>query len=74
MTNLSMHPPVDRRCQIYLQPNPVSRDLQRCVNPGTHWEKWPGCYCTDASTHGCEGDFFSWECDGEHITMFREAS
>ena len=57
------HPPTDRRCQIYIT---YSEEMLRCENEGTHWEKWPGCYCTDALTHGCEGDFFSWECGGKH--------
>lgn len=60
-----MHPPADRRCQIYLS-NDADHNLDRCKNDGTHWESWPGCYCTDAATHGCEGDFFSWECNGPH--------
>lgn len=61
-----MHPPANRRCQIYITASPGSENLDRCRNEGTHWEKWPGCYCTDPMTHGCEGDFYSWECDSKH--------
>jgi hypothetical protein len=74
MSEASMHPPADRRCQIYVQGTPESRDLLRCINTGTHWEKWPGCYCTDTLTHGCDGDFYSWECAGPHLPMFQEAA
>lgn len=72
---ISMHPPADRRCQIYISPtNQTSRDMSQCINPGTHWEKWPGCYCYDPLAHGCDSDFFSWECDGPHLPMFKEAA
>ena len=74
MTSVIQHPPADRRCQIYLHPDPASRDLHRCVNTGTHWEKWPGCGCEPCDPDSCEGDFYSWECDGDHITMFKAAS
>lgn len=60
-----MHPPADRTCQTYIN-DFSSRNMSRCVNEGTHWVKWPGCYCTDQVGHGCDGDFYSWECDGGH--------
>jgi hypothetical protein len=74
MSALSMHPPVDQRCQIYVQAAPGSRDLNRCVNPGTHWEDWPGCSCIPCDPETCDGDFYSWECDGPHLPMFKEAA
>lgn len=69
-----MHPPVDKRCQIYVSPpSSTSRDLRRCINPGTHWEKWGGCGCGDPSDV-CEAEFYSWECEGPHLPMFQEAA
>lgn len=60
-----MHPPADRRCQIYSMWNAEeSRPTLRCRNGGTHYEKWGGCSCQDADHDVCEQDFFSWECDG----------
>lgn len=61
----AMHPPADRRCQIYVG-NDEDRNLDRCSNEGTHWEKWAGCHCADPDTHVCEGDFYSWECESPH--------
>lgn len=61
-----MHPPASLRCQIYFTVAPESPELGRCENQGTHWEKWPGCGCVPCDPDVCEGDFFSWECDGEH--------
>lgn len=61
---VSMHPPTNRRCQIYVVAEGESSHLPRCTNEGTHWEKWGGCDCID--TDVCEGDYFSWECDGDH--------
>lgn len=64
-----MHPPANRRCQIYLTAGATyaTDDLRRCVNEGTHWEKWGGCNCGSSATAFCEGDFYTWECDGTHI-------
>lgn len=59
MTN-TMHPPANHRCQIY------GNTSVRCINEGTHWEKWFGCGCTALDHDVCEKDFFSWECDGPH--------
>lgn len=70
---LSMHPPADRRCQIYIQASEGSRDLVRCVKPGVKWEKWGSCD-DDDDLDVCEEEYFSWECDGEHIAQFREAA
>lgn len=65
-----LHPPTDRRCQIYITGKQTdeahSRALDRCQNEGSHWEKWGGCLCGDPDSDVCEGDFWSWECDGEH--------
>lgn len=55
-----MHPPANRRCQIY------GHTSVRCINEGTHWEKWGGCGCDAPDAETCEKDFFSWECDGPH--------
>lgn len=71
MTNpQKMHPPADRRCQIYTTGSWRPADhtyerMTRCVNEGTHWVKWGGCNCGDPDTQYCEGDYFSWECDGD---------
>ncbi len=71
---ITMHPPADRRCQIYIQASEGSRDLLRCIKSGTHWEQWGGgCDCGD-DLMVCEEEYFSWECDGEHIAQFREAA
>lgn len=56
------HPPVNRRCQIYVG----SPELLRCRNEGTHWEQWGGCGCEEQDAEVCEADYFSWECDGAH--------
>lgn len=64
-----MHPPVDQRCQIYVPVVLGERELVRCQNEGTHWEKWPGCGCKNDDPDVCEGDFFSWECDGQHVPV-----
>lgn len=61
-----MHPPADRRCQIYTTALSVDDSLNRCRNQGTHWEKWGGCDCSEPDEEVCEGDFYSWECDGGH--------
>lgn len=62
-----MHPPADRRCQIYYTVTPsADNGLTRCRNQGTHWEKWGGCHCPDPDEEVCEDDFYSWECDGDH--------
>ena len=68
-----MHPPADRRCQIYVTVDPVAAyhaavgsELFRCVNEGTHWERWSGCGCDTKDDAVCEDEFFSWECSGEH--------
>jgi hypothetical protein len=63
----TMHPPVNRRCQIYSDATSV-----RCINQGTHWVTWGGvCVCTKSpcaknpcASGFCEKDFYSWECDG----------
>jgi len=62
----TMHPPANRRCQIYSNATSV-----RCINEGTHWVPWGACRCLD-DNHGegaesCVADFYSWECDGEHL-------
>lgn len=61
---INKHPPANRRCQIYMG----GPELNRCENTGTHWEKWGGCGCTppDIDPEVCEGDYYSWECDGVH--------
>ena len=64
--NVSMHPPANVRCQIYSTGQGGAPDLLRCTKQGTHWEKWCGCGCTDRDPDVCEGDYFSWECDGDH--------
>lgn len=65
MNATDMHPPADRRCQIYVRPTGgTMQDLVRCVNEGTHWVKWGGCVCPDGNTDVCEDAFESWECDG----------
>lgn len=62
-----MHPPANRRCQIYYKAQGATmEELVRCRNEGTHWEKWPGCGCADTDPDVCCGDFFSWECDNIH--------
>lgn len=66
MTAVPLHPPVSRRCQIYLPEVPGGRDLARCINEGTHWEKWPGCNCKDPDEDMCTDDLLTWECDGQH--------
>ncbi len=66
---MSMHPPANRRCQIYLGAGPGSSGLERCTNAGTHWEKWGGCNCDDLSSDVCEADIFTWECDGNHTVL-----
>lgn len=63
MDKVDKHPPADTRCQIYTgQP-----ELLRCLNEGTHWEQWGGCHCADTDPEVCEADYFSWECDGNHV-------
>lgn len=42
--------------------------LSRCVNRGTHWERWAGCLCPDPDGEVCEDDFYSWECESSHTT------
>lgn len=61
-TVVDRHPPVDRRCQIYIG----EPELFRCRNEGTHWEKWGGCDCLEPDGEVCEEDFYSWECGGDH--------
>jgi hypothetical protein len=58
-----MHPPADRRCQIYVG-EAEDNGLHRCGKDGTHWESWPSCSCD--CEDDCDGDFYSWECDGPH--------
>lgn len=68
---ITMHPPANRRCQIY------GTTSVRCINDGTHWVAWGRCQHTD-DNHGfdgqatCEADYYSWECDGTH--RFGEAA
>lgn len=68
-----MHPPTDRRCQIYIgstiEANFDSRELLRCTNVGTHWEKWGGRHCPIPDSEVCEGDYHSWECTGGHTAV-----
>lgn len=71
---IDRHPPADRRCQIYVSPDELSRELSRCINTGTHWEEWGGCCCATECRSECDDVFYSWECDGQHITQFREAA
>jgi hypothetical protein len=61
------HPPTDKRCQIYITAAPGSRDVLRCSRDGDHWVKWGGCGCDPQEVGLCEDDFFSWECDGNHL-------
>jgi hypothetical protein len=68
MNGLNMHPPANRRCQVYVPIHPGGRDLDRCINEGTHWEEWPGCGCDDEDDGMCAEDFFTWECTGPHHT------
>lgn len=69
-----MHPPADRRCQIYVQRGGAG-DLFRCANPGTHWEKWGGCDCEQPFHEDvCEQTHFSWECDGHGPFQAGEAA
>ena len=42
-----MHPPANRRCQVYIPEQIDGRNLDRCINEGTHWELWPGCVCPE---------------------------
>lgn len=61
MTN-HMHPPADRRCQIYDYHH-------RCANNGTHWVTWPHSFIPgtgDMIGHAFDNDVYSWECDGNH--------
>jgi hypothetical protein len=58
-----MHPPADRRCQLYIQ-RPKSDELVRCANPGTHWEAFGSCGCIEPRHEACEEVIYSWECDG----------
>lgn len=66
MTRANLHPPANRRCQVYVAEAPDKRNLLRCVNDGTHWEKWPGCNCPEPDEDMCSEDLITWECDGEH--------
>lgn len=64
MTLDDLHPPANRRCQIYSETTAV-----RCTNLGTHWEKWGGscsCYDRACSTLDCAKGFRTWECNGPH--------
>jgi hypothetical protein len=73
MSNIKMHPPADRRCQIYTSRS--NGDLVRCPNPGTHWEKWGSCDCETPELTECdEQEFYSWECDGHSDRMIGEAA
>lgn len=60
---MNLHPPADRRCQLY---SGVGGDLRRCVNEGTHYQSWNGCACEERDNEMCIDDFLSWECDGPH--------
>lgn len=67
--SIDMHPPANRRCQIY------GETSVRCINNGTHWVSWGKCQHI-GSAHDpdgtCDAEFFSWECDGPHL--FGEAA
>ena len=63
---VSMHPPVNPRCQIYVTTQGDAPDLFRCLKDGTHWEKWCSCGCIVHDPAVCDGDYHSWECDGDH--------
>lgn len=64
---ISPHPPADRRCQIYRgNDDPQDAGLYRCINEGTHWEIWGGCFGEHSDDEECADDVMSWECGGEH--------
>jgi hypothetical protein len=63
VTTVDRHPPADKRCQIYVG----DRDLLRCQNAGIAWQKWGGCNCATPDSELCEADYFSWECNGDHL-------
>lgn len=74
MNSVDSPPPANRQCQIYVTNDRESAaeafrgsELYRCGNEGTHWEKWGGCGCEPRDDEICEGDYFSWECSGDHV-------
>lgn len=74
MSGVKRHPPANRRCQIYLGNGDIGPNLHRCTNIGTHWEKWSGCDCCEKDSDDCEDDFYTWECDGPHVSELNEAA
>lgn len=74
MSGAVMHPPANRRCQVYIPKDADGRSLDRCVNEGTHWELWPGCVCPDPDEDVCMDDFYTWECGGPHRLPEQEAA
>lgn len=62
MKPVDMHPPAERRCQIYSE----EQVYARCSNEGTEWHRWGGCNCPTPNSDVCENDFYSWECSGAH--------
>jgi hypothetical protein len=66
MSVVNAHPPADRRCQLYSGSGLGGQNLLRCINEGTHYERWNGCACSDPDDEMCIEDFLTWECDGPH--------
>jgi hypothetical protein len=74
MEKIDRHPPASKRCQIFLKATEDGPgELFRCVNTGTHWVKWGGCGC-NGEVDVCEGEIYSWECDGPCLPEIREAA
>jgi hypothetical protein len=66
---LNRPPPTHLQCQGYT-PDPLPEI--RCVNTGTHWERWGHCNCSDKHDDVCEKAIDVWTCAGPCI--FDEAT